>query len=65
MSLITSQFIPGPRLIDGTDLNNLVTQVNNAISSIGPRSGPTYFVNASLGSVVVSPSTHGPRQRLM
>lgn len=45
MGIITQRFIPGPRLIDGSDLNNLVNQAN-----AGPGSGPTYFVNETIGN---------------
>lgn len=45
MGYITQRFTPGPRLIDGTDLDNLVDQ-----SNAGPGSGPTYYVNESIGS---------------
>lgn len=34
-TLVTQSFIPGPRLIDGTDLNRLVSQINQALASVG------------------------------
>lgn len=45
MSYITQRFTPGSRLIDGSDLNSLVDQINS-----GPGSGPIYFVNNTIGN---------------
>ncbi len=45
MSYVNEQFTPGFRLIDGSQLNALVQQIN-----AGPSSGPTYFVNETKGS---------------
>lgn len=33
-AVITQTFIPGPRLIDGSDLNNLVTQANAGFTGV-------------------------------
>ena len=45
MAYVSTQFTPGFRLIDGSQLNQMVSQIN-----AGPLSGPTYFVNETLGS---------------
>jgi hypothetical protein len=47
MGYITQRFTPGFRLIDGTDLNNLVAQANEGL---GSGSGPTYYVNETIGA---------------
>lgn len=47
---VSIQFTPGFRLIDGTDLNSLVQQINTALDGIGPQSGPVYFVNSTIGN---------------
>ncbi len=55
MGYVSQQFIPGPRLIDGLDLNNLVAQIN-----AGPSSGPTYFVNETIGNDASANSGFNP-----
>lgn len=47
MGIITQRFIPGPRLIDGNDLNNLVDQANYGQ---GLGSGLTYYVDETVGN---------------
>lgn len=49
MGIITQRFIPGPRLIDGNDLNNLVDQANSGLGA-----GVTYYVNSTIGNDGVS-----------
>lgn len=44
MGYISQRFTPGFRLIDGTDLNNLVNQANTGAT------GPVYYVNETLGT---------------
>ena len=44
------QFTPGFRLIDGSDLNAMISQINAALASVGPLSGVTYFVNETIGN---------------
>jgi hypothetical protein len=47
MGFVTKRFIPGYRTIDGSDLNAMIDQINS-----GPGSGPTYYVNQTIGSDV-------------
>lgn len=42
---ILNKFQPGFRLIDGSDLNAMIDQINT-----GPGSGPTYYVNNTIGN---------------
>ena len=39
VTLVKQTFIPGPRLIDGSDLNTLVAQTNLALESAGSNQG--------------------------
>ena len=59
MPPVNISFVPGNRLIDGTDLNTMVQQVNNALAAIGPTSGPVYFVNATIGNDGATPISGG------
>ena len=45
MGYVSEKFTPGFRLIDGNQLNALVSEVNS-----GPGSGPIYYVNETKGS---------------
>ena len=45
MAYVSTQFTPGFRLTDGSQLNQMISQIN-----AGPLSGPTYYVNETLGS---------------
>lgn len=42
---VTEKFVPGFRLIDGNQLNNLVNQIN-----AGASAGPIYYVDETIGS---------------
>lgn len=37
MTAVSQAFVPGPRLIDGTDLNNLVAQINKNAGAFLPE----------------------------
>lgn len=45
MGYVTQRFMPGFRPIDGSDLDNMIDQINS-----GPGSGPTYYVNSTIGN---------------
>lgn len=45
MGYVSQRFIPGYRTIDGSALNTMIDQINS-----GPGSGPTYYVNETIGS---------------
>ena len=47
---ITQTFIPGPRLIDGSDLNNLVTQANNGFGEVGLQQAATNTAITTVGA---------------
>lgn len=44
MGYVTTRFQPGFRNINGSDLNSMIDQINS-----GPGSGPTYYVNETIG----------------
>ncbi len=52
--LITQTFIPGPRLIDGTDLNNLVQQANSALILAGGASTVTALTTNGAGTITAA-----------
>lgn len=45
MGYVTTRFTPGYRTIDGSQLNQMIDQINE-----GPSSGPIYYVNSTIGS---------------
>lgn len=47
MGFVSQRFIPGFRLIDGSNLNTMIDQIN---AGIGFGSGPVYYVNSTIGS---------------
>lgn len=59
MSYANVEFTPGFRLIDGSVLNKMVDQLN-----AGPGSGPTYFVNSTLGKDNLANSGLNPYEPL-
>jgi hypothetical protein len=59
MGYVSEKFTPGFRLIDGNQLNALVSEVNS-----GPGSGPTYYVNETKGSDNLNNTGQNPKQPL-
>lgn len=59
MAFVSKRFTPGFRLIDGSDLNNMVDQLN-----AGPGSGPTYFVDETVGSDAIGNNGQNPNSPL-
>ncbi len=51
---ITQTFIPGPRLIDGTDLNNLVAQANAAFAISGAYPAVTALNTVGAGTITAA-----------
>ncbi len=51
---ITQTFIPGPRLIDGSDLNNLVTQMNSALGIDGDYPAITALTTVGAGTIAAA-----------
>lgn len=45
MGFVTERFTPGFRQTDGSQLNDMIDQIN-----AGPSSGPVYYVNETIGS---------------
>lgn len=55
---VTQSFIPGPRLIDGSDLNTLVAQINTALAAAGGTVTSVSVVTANgLSGTVATPTT--------
>ncbi len=51
---ITQTFVPGPRLIDGSDLNNLVSQTNSALLLSGGFSLITALATVGAGTLTAA-----------
>ena len=59
MGYVSTIFTPGFRLTDGNQLNQMVSQIND-----GPSTGPTYYVNETLGSDNLNNSGQNPYEPL-
>lgn len=57
--LVTQSFIPGPRLIDGTSLNNLVAQINAAVAQSAVLPIPITLANLANGQKLQLPVPFG------
>lgn len=55
MGYVSQRFQPGFRLIDGSDLNTMIGQIND-----GPSSGPVYYANETIGSDAVGNDGFNP-----
>lgn len=53
-NLVTQTFIPGPRLIDGTDLNTMVSQVNAGFVTLGGTPAITALSTVGAGTITAA-----------
>ncbi len=51
---ITQTFIPGPRLIDGSDLNTLVSQLNQQFALLGSYASITALTTGGAGTITAA-----------